>query len=105
MRRTRSRHVGRSVLSGATTPNRNGLVMPGLLSEGQMSGRLPRAPGGFIDVESLTAPGALRSDQGDRNVSACVREQPHPPADDRAFLAAYGPHYVLAVAGRASAPR
>src|SRR5579872_4048286 len=32
MRRTRSRHVGRSVVSGATTPNRNGLVMPGLLS-------------------------------------------------------------------------
>src|SRR5215216_5659051 len=27
MRRTRSRHVGRSVLSGATTPNRNGLVI------------------------------------------------------------------------------
>src|SRR5215467_8754036 len=32
MRRTRSSHVGRSVLSGATTPNRNGLVMSGLLS-------------------------------------------------------------------------
>src|SRR5919201_4038400 len=31
MRRTRARHVGRSVLSGATTPNRNGLVMPGFL--------------------------------------------------------------------------
>src|SRR5215510_9998453 len=27
MRRTRSRHVGTSVLSGATTPNRNGLVI------------------------------------------------------------------------------
>src|SRR5437763_5797027 len=27
MRRTRARHVGRSVLSGATTPNRNGLVI------------------------------------------------------------------------------
>src|SRR5262249_3421621 len=27
MRRTRSRQVGRSVVSGATTPNRNGLVM------------------------------------------------------------------------------
>src|SRR5215472_4081291 len=26
MRRTRSRHVGRSVVSGATTPNRNSLV-------------------------------------------------------------------------------
>src|SRR5260370_42490176 len=26
MRRTRSRQVGRSVVSGATTPNRNGLV-------------------------------------------------------------------------------
>src|SRR4051794_34645898 len=28
MRRTRSNHVGRSVLSGATTPNRNGLRAP-----------------------------------------------------------------------------
>src|SRR5215510_9610021 len=28
MRRTRSRHVGRSVVSGATTPNRNGLLPP-----------------------------------------------------------------------------
>lgn len=28
MRRTRSRHVGRSVVSGATTPNRNALVAP-----------------------------------------------------------------------------
>src|SRR5213083_788033 len=28
MRRTRSRHVGRSVVSGATTPNRNGLAPP-----------------------------------------------------------------------------
>src|SRR6185437_3549833 len=32
MRRTRSRQVGNSVWIGATTPNRNGLVMPGLLS-------------------------------------------------------------------------
>src|SRR5215472_19039536 len=38
MRRTRSRHVGRSVLSGATTPNRNGLVMSGLLSFGLSRG-------------------------------------------------------------------
>src|SRR6476646_7228777 len=38
MRRTRSRHVGRSVLSGATTPNRNCLVMSGLLSFGLSRG-------------------------------------------------------------------
>src|SRR5918911_1887938 len=37
MRRTRSRHFGRSVRSGATTPNRNGLVMPGLLSTNSVS--------------------------------------------------------------------
>src|SRR5258708_9593166 len=36
MRRTRSRHVGRSVLIGVTTPNRNGLVMSS-----------PRVPGAF----------------------------------------------------------
>src|SRR5262245_5258962 len=41
MRRTRSRHVGRSVVIGATTPNRNGLVMPGLLSHRRMSGLSP----------------------------------------------------------------
>src|SRR5262249_33685079 len=41
MRRARSRHVGTSVLSGATTPNRNGLVMAGLLSFG-----LPSRPDG-----------------------------------------------------------
>src|ERR1700730_5593778 len=98
MRRTRSRHVGRSVLSGATTPNRNGLVMPRLLSEGQMSGRLPRAPGGLVDVDRHTAQGALRSDQVERHVSAGVREQPRSLADDRALVAAYGDHYVLAVA-------
>src|SRR5262249_47488350 len=32
MRRTPAPPLGRSVASGATTPNRNGLVMPGLLS-------------------------------------------------------------------------
>src|SRR5438128_2947938 len=70
MRRTRARHVGMSVASGATTPNRSGLVMRGLLSEGQMSGRIPRAPGGPVDVDRHTAQGGLRSDQFERPLPA-----------------------------------
>src|SRR5205814_556438 len=82
MRRTRSRHVGRSVLSGVTTPNRNGLVMPGLLSEGQMSGRLVRAPGDPIDLDRHAAGGRLRFDQFECPVWTGVREQPCALADD-----------------------
>src|SRR6478735_3681031 len=37
MRRTWSRHVRRSVSTGATTPNRNGLVMAGLRSRSRES--------------------------------------------------------------------
>src|SRR5207237_1352564 len=42
MRRTRSRHVGRSVLSGATTPNRNGLVIAWNPRTRAMSGPVTR---------------------------------------------------------------
>src|SRR3954453_16725920 len=42
MRRTRSRHVGRSVLSGATTPNRNGLVIGWNARTTAMSGPVTR---------------------------------------------------------------
>src|SRR5215510_249458 len=38
MRRTCSRHVGRSVRSGARIPNRNGLVIPGLLMHSDIAG-------------------------------------------------------------------
>src|ERR1700704_4746821 len=82
MRRTRARHVGRSVASGATTPNRNGLVMPGLLSEGQMSGRIARASGGPEDLDRHTARGGPRFDEFERPVAAGVREQPRALADD-----------------------
>src|SRR5919197_2941289 len=59
MRRTRARHVGRSVKTGATTPNRNGLVMCGLLSKGRMSGLSMKgvdarpAPPGARDLDML----------------------------------------------------
>src|SRR6266851_3461638 len=82
MRRTRARHGGRSVASGATTPNRNGLVMPGLLSEGQLSGRILRAPGGPVELDRHTARGGPGFDQFERPVPAGVREQPRALADD-----------------------
>src|SRR5579872_6857833 len=69
MARTRSRHVGRSVVSGATTPNRNGLVMPGLLAHGRISGLSP------VKRRAVTLPPTLQTPPSPRT-HRCLDNRP-----------------------------
>src|SRR5690242_14229811 len=85
MRRTRSRHVGRSVRSGATTPKRNGRVMFSfrLLSEWQLSCPLVRAPNETIALDRHAARARLRTDQFERPLRPELGEQPPALTDDQ----------------------
>src|SRR5947209_8556288 len=62
MRRTRARHVGRSVAMGATTPNRNGLVGPPRVGESRryhvLGPRVQRCPDRAIARIVPRSPGA-----------------------------------------------
>ncbi|GGL17193.1 hypothetical protein GCM10012284_59720 [Mangrovihabitans endophyticus] len=83
MRRTWASHVGRSVLSGATTPKRSGLVMPGsplrsgeiICARGQRYG--PRIPSRIIGVVGIvdTLLRTLRTLPTSRVVSRAARRQ------------------------------